>query len=149
MMGRLLSVETMEANDPDFLVAQKIMDDNSKTTIFLGNLYKVSISTVILQKKYSNSICKRQFHKLYILYMTGNERMANGTWITQGSVPMTPTGIQPPIEASFMGYFTLKIDTIGGNKVIVPTYGSPNEKITAICEYGIWTTNILECFQPI
>ena len=62
--------------------------------------------------------------------------MANGTWITQGSVPMTPTGIQPPVEASFMGYFTLKIDTIGGNKVIVPTYGSPNEKITAICEYG-------------
>ena len=36
MLGRLLSVETMEANDPDFLVAKKIMDDNSKTTIFLG-----------------------------------------------------------------------------------------------------------------
>ena len=47
-MGRLLSVETMEANDADFLVAQKIMDDNSKTTIFLGNLYKVSILTVVL-----------------------------------------------------------------------------------------------------
>ena len=87
--------------------------------------------------KYFTSIRKRRFHDIYILYTTGNERMVNGTWITQGSVPMTPTGIQPPIEASFMGYFTLKIDTIGGNKVIVPTYGSPNEKITAICEYGI------------
>jgi hypothetical protein len=49
---------------------------------------------------------------------------------------MTPSGLQPPVEASFMDYFTLKIETIGGNKVIVPTYGSPNEKITAICEYG-------------
>ena len=68
--------------------------------------------------------------------------MANGTWITQGSVPMTPTGIQPPVEASFMGYLTLKIDTISGNKVIVPTYGSPNEKITAICEYGNFKHNI-------
>ena len=47
MMGRLLSVETMEANDPDFLVAQKIMDDNSKTTIFLGNLYIVSILPIV------------------------------------------------------------------------------------------------------
>ena len=35
MLGRLLSVETMEANDPDYLVATKIMDANSKTTIFL------------------------------------------------------------------------------------------------------------------
>ena len=75
-------------------------------------------------------------HSFFFYLYLGNERMANGTWITQGSVPMTPTGIQPPVEASFMGYFTLKIDTIGGNKVIVPTYGSPNEKITAICEYG-------------
>ena len=73
--------------------------------------------------------------------------MVNGTWITQGSVPMTPTGIQPPIEASFMGYFTLKIDTIGGNKVIVPTYGSPNEKITAICEYGIMTKIFTSVFN--
>ena len=47
MIGRLLSVETMEANDPDFLVAQKIMDDNSKTTIFLGNLYIILISTLV------------------------------------------------------------------------------------------------------
>ena len=62
--------------------------------------------------------------------------MANGTWITQSSVPMTPSGIQPPVEASFMDYFILKIDTIGGNKVIVPSYGSPNENITAICEYS-------------
>ena len=62
--------------------------------------------------------------------------MANGTWITQSSVPMTPSGIQPPIEASFMDYFTLKIDTIDGNKIIVPSYGSPNENFTAICEYG-------------
>ena len=62
--------------------------------------------------------------------------MANGTWITQSSVPMTPSGRQPPIEASFMDYFTLKIDTIDTNIVIVPSYGSPNEKITAICEYG-------------
>ena len=135
MMGRLLSVETMEANDPDFLVAQKIMDDNSKTTIFLGNLLITILTLVCL---YSTSIFKTKFYNLYVLCLTGNERMANGTWITQGSVPMTPTGIQPPIEASFMGYFTLKIDTIGGNKVVVPTYGSPNEKITAICEYGIW-----------
>ena len=54
MMGRLLSVETMEANDPDFLVAQKIMDDNSKTTIFLGNLYVVSMLKLVWSK-YLNS----------------------------------------------------------------------------------------------
>ena len=66
----------------------------------------------------------------------GNERTGNGTWITQLTVPMEPSGLQPPVEASFMEYFTLKIETIDGNKVIVPTYGSPNENITAICEYG-------------
>ena len=36
MFGRLLSIETMEANDPNFLVAKKIMEDNSKDSIFLG-----------------------------------------------------------------------------------------------------------------
>lgn len=35
----------MEANDPDYLVATKIMDANSKTSIFLGNQF--SILTVI------------------------------------------------------------------------------------------------------
>ena len=37
MLGRLLSIETMADNDPNFLVAKKIMSDNSKNTIFLGN----------------------------------------------------------------------------------------------------------------
>ena len=73
---------------------------------------------------------------VFNLLIIGNERMANGTWITQSSVPMTPTGIQPPVEASFMDYFTLKIKTIDGNKVVVPSYGSPNEMSTAVCEYG-------------
>ena len=36
MLGRLLSVETTDANDPDFLVALKIMTADSKDTIFLG-----------------------------------------------------------------------------------------------------------------
>ena len=36
MLGRLLSVETTDANDPDFLVALKIMTADSKDAIFLG-----------------------------------------------------------------------------------------------------------------
>ena len=44
MLGRLLSVETMDANDPNFLVAKKIMTDDSKDTIFLGK-YTAQIAT--------------------------------------------------------------------------------------------------------
>ena len=62
--------------------------------------------------------------------------MSNGTWITQSSVPMKVSGFQPPEEASFMSYFTLKIEKSGDTYTIVPSYGSPNENITAICEYG-------------
>ena len=43
MLGRLLSVETMAENDPNFLVAKKIMTDNSKTTIFLGKYDNLSL----------------------------------------------------------------------------------------------------------
>ena len=44
MLGRLLSVETMDASDPNFLVAQKIMTDNSKDTIFLGKYNRQALT---------------------------------------------------------------------------------------------------------
>ena len=85
------------------------------------------------------AICYHQYlHSQHSHCFSGNERAFNGTWITQSSVPMTPTvpSSHPPMESSFMKYFTLKVDTVGGNKVIVPSYGSPSEVHPAICEYG-------------
>ena len=78
-----------------------------------------------------------QLRAYNICKIAGNERLTNGTWITQSSVPMSPSGLTPPIDAPFMDYFILKVHTdTNDNKVIVPTYGSPNEKLTAICEYS-------------